>query len=75
MSKKTTSIIFAAITSLFAFATVANASSSTQESPAAVDACNGKSDGDNCTFTQDKNTINGTCQRGDDGKTICVGNK
>jgi len=72
------SLIFAAIAALFAFTTVASANTggsteTTASSP--VDACNGKSDGDSCSFTKDKKAVSGTCQRGEDGKTSCVEKK
>jgi len=73
------SIIFAAIAALFAFTNVATANTSGGSTETAssspVDACNGKSDGDSCSFTKDKKAVSGTCQRGDDGKTSCVEKK
>lgn len=77
MSKKTTTI-FVIIMSLFALAPVMSANASNNaptEGKAELDSCNGKSDGDICSFTKDDKTVNGTCQRSDDGKTICVEKK
>lgn len=43
----------------------------TSTATSALDACNGKSDGDTCTFVQDKKQISGSCERSEDGHTIC----
>lgn len=43
------------------------------QNKAAVDACNGKSVGDACTFEgRKKNTVKGTCQQGKHGNTTMV---